>query len=196
MEHVRFKPWVGKDYCTKGFNGKKILALGEKHHCKPEEAVPEITCNVIKGLLNIDNEREGYDSTFTNFEKAMTGKELSFEERVEFWHSLIFYNYVQTHVSAPRDKPTAQQFEESRPAFFEILEEYKPDLIIVWWKRLWGKLPDCRESGESVLDDDEPLYYYTINDKKIPAYRICKPPPGDGWDYWTKYLQEAIRLAL
>ena len=33
MEHVFFKPWVGKDYESGGIFGKKILVLGESHTC-------------------------------------------------------------------------------------------------------------------------------------------------------------------
>lgn len=33
MENVFFLPWVGSQYQTKGYNGKKNLVLGESHIC-------------------------------------------------------------------------------------------------------------------------------------------------------------------
>ena len=33
MKNVNFRPWVGKDYFTKGYYGKRILVLGESHYC-------------------------------------------------------------------------------------------------------------------------------------------------------------------
>ena len=33
---VKFRPWVGTNY-KKGFQGKKILILGESHYCKEDD---------------------------------------------------------------------------------------------------------------------------------------------------------------
>ena len=33
MKNVFFKPWVGENYYSKGFNGKRILVLGESCYC-------------------------------------------------------------------------------------------------------------------------------------------------------------------
>lgn len=34
MSEINFKPWVGKKYLSEGYNGKRILVLGESHYCK------------------------------------------------------------------------------------------------------------------------------------------------------------------
>ena len=32
MEYVNFRPWIGKTYYTTGYEGKRILVLGESHY--------------------------------------------------------------------------------------------------------------------------------------------------------------------
>ena len=34
MEHVNFRPWIGKNYNTRGYKGNRILVLGESHYCQ------------------------------------------------------------------------------------------------------------------------------------------------------------------
>ena len=36
MSNINFKPWIGKNYLTKGYQGKRILVLGESHYCSKE----------------------------------------------------------------------------------------------------------------------------------------------------------------
>jgi hypothetical protein len=61
---------------------------------------------------------------------------------VEFWQSVVFYNYVQVPMSGSRKSPTAEDFADGVVPFFEVLAAYQPDLVIVWGKRLWEHLPD------------------------------------------------------
>ena len=51
MKHVRFEPWKGENYLTSGFNGKKVLVIGESFYCSEEEAVPTLTKKVITDYL-------------------------------------------------------------------------------------------------------------------------------------------------
>lgn len=149
MKNVRFQPWVGKNY-NSGINGKRVMVLGESHYCANEdEATASITNNVILDLLNPDSEHEPYKNTYTKFERAIAGKPLSFTEKAHVWNSLLFYNYVQTPISAARVSPTAAEFAASEKAFFEILEHYRPHCIVVWGERLYTNLP---QKGHQAKD--------------------------------------------
>ena len=53
MEHVFFKPWVGKNYQKRGFNGKKILVIGESFYCSEEDAVATLTDKIVNDYLAI-----------------------------------------------------------------------------------------------------------------------------------------------
>jgi len=111
MENVNFRPWIGKKYNTTGYEGKRILVLGESHYCgnelgegkrcfplcKKENMLPDCfsqTEDVIKWYLS-EYTGEPFQRTFVCFERAVVGRELSQEEREEFWQSIMFYNYIQ-----------------------------------------------------------------------------------------------------
>lgn len=142
MGKMHFKPWVGKSY-ARGINGKRVMALGESHYCAtPKEAVADLTSNVVNYYLSQEREHEGWMNTYTRFASAlMSGKKLSRAECVEAWNKILFYNYVQVPISAPRVAPTSEQFATGEKPFFELLEQYKPHRILVWGKRLYNNLP-------------------------------------------------------
>ena len=129
MKHVKFLPWVGDRYQI-GWNERRILVLSESHYClSPEEVVPQITNRVMTDLLDANSEHESYKNTFTKFGNALMGKPLSFDEKKAFWHSVLFYNYVQVPLPAARIAPTEEEFAISETAFFEVLDTYQPDYI-------------------------------------------------------------------
>lgn len=182
---VKFKPWVGENYETGIHQGKKLLILGESHYCANSEtkATEDITIKVIEDLLDPFSEHEGYKNTYTKFAKAVVGeKQFSDETKKEFWQHVIFYNYVQTAISGARIAPTAEQFKNSEQAFFEIISQYQPDLIIVWGKRLYNnlpqqgtQLPDLQISQGIYAGESSEVWSYTIGGKTIALLPITHP---------------------
>ena len=182
---VKFKPWVGENYETGIHQGKKLMILGESHYCaKPEtEATEDITIKIIEDLLDPFSEHEGYKNTYTKFAKAVVGeKQFSDETKKEFWQHVIFYNYVQTAISGARVSPTTEQFRNSEQAFFEIISQYQPDLIIVWGKRLYNnlpqqgtQLPDLQISQGIYAGESSEVWSYTIGGKTIALLPITHP---------------------
>ncbi len=94
--------------------------------------------------------------------------------------------------------PSEEQFERSLDAFIEVLEEYKPDLIIVWGARLWEMLPDIGRKGEeNVLDNGNgQFYYFKVGDKEIPAYSIYHPSSSSFTYEHSKYLRNGARIRM
>lgn len=182
---VKFKPWVGENYETGIHQGKKLMILGESHYCaNPEtEATEDITIKVIEDLLDPFSEYEGYKNTYTKFAKAVVReKQFSDETKKEFWQHVIFYNYVQTAISGARVSPTTEQFRNSEQAFFEIISQYQPDLIIVWGKRLYNnlpqqgtQLPDLQISQGIYAGESSEVWSYTIGGKTIALLPITHP---------------------
>lgn len=182
---VKFNPWVGENYETGIHQGKKLMILGESHYCaNPEtEATEDITIKVIEDLLDPFSEHEGYKNTYTKFAKAVVGeKQFSDETKKEFWQHVIFYNYVQTAISGARVSPTTEQFRNSEQAFFEIISQYQPDLIIVWGKRLYNnlpqqgtQLPDLQISQGIYAGESSEVWSYTIGGKTIALLPITHP---------------------
>lgn len=200
MENVRFLPWVGR-YYSKGIAGKRIIVLGESHYCASvKDAIPELTINIIKDLFDPNSEHEGYKNTYTKFERALTGKPLSFAEKEEIWNSVLFYNYVQVPLSGARIAPTSEEFASSETAFFEILEEYQPDYLLVWGQRLYKnlprhgyQLPDLQISAEEGF---ETWAYALSNCHTVQVLPIIHPSAAFVPEYWHKVIQAFIQREI
>lgn len=208
MKHVFYKPREGYKYDKNGYLGIKILVLGESHYCgenckncgiKANNNCIDYTINTVENYIKYkkgDSEHEYWMNTFTRFANVMFGEKVSKDKQVELWDSVLFYNYVQSSTPGPRIKPTNEQFNNGAMSFFEVLELYQPDLIIVWGMRLWEKIPNNGEYGNEYLlrNSEERFYNYKINNKEIPALGIKHPSTYHlNMDY-TKYIHEAIRI--
>ena len=215
MSHMNFKPWVGKNYQSTGYKGKRILVLGESHYCikdleqggrcfpycKKENMHNDCfskTQDVMKEFVYEYNGAK-YLQTFLCFERSVLGKELSQQEREDFWQSVIFYNYIQFSQSGARTAPQPEQWAKSELAFKELLEEYMPDYIIVWGARLYGGLPGW-DGEESILQVNEnaktKVWTYNIKGKRIPAIKVHHPsaPTGKNWSYWHEFYKKFLNL--
>ena len=45
---------------------------------------------------------------------------------------MVFYNYLQAAMGGPREAGTGKQYEDAVEPFFEVLEKYRPQYVIVW----------------------------------------------------------------
>ena len=209
MSEINFKPWVGKDYLTNGYQGKRILVLGESHYCISELAEGG-RCYPLCQKKQMDKAcfcqtqavvheavyeygGQSYLHCFVSFERAVTGKVLTQAERVAIWESVMFYNYIQYALPAPRTSPNPEHWGKSEKAFMELLEKYSPDKIIVWGVRLYNGLPDLggHEIKLKVSDEETTdVWMYNINGKDIPALKIHHPsaPTGKNWEYWHEVI--------
>lgn len=211
MENVFYYPRVGKNYETKGYNGLKLLILGESHYCKDwgncikcgklsnRDDCNSFTINVIDNKYFAykkgGGEFEGWMNTYTRFANVFLGDQVDNGTLIDFWDSVIFYNYVQSSTSGPRKSPTHEQFLESEKALNEVLQKYNPDLIIVWGNRLWDALGNGRWGIDYVLGDkNQRFYYFKVEEVEIPAFRIYHPSTSKFNYDAIKYLHEAIHL--
>lgn len=202
MEKVCFNPWIGDSYLEKGYLGKRILVLGESHYCNDCDLCGSIKCDITIGVtkrfLDYKKGIRGFESwmtTYTKFANVFLGEKVDNETLVNFWNSIMFFNYVQLATNGPRISPSQDAFSNSKEAFFEILNEYQPDLIIVWGERLWKNMPSNGTYGEDDILDGKfgKLYYYnSSSNKKIPAFRIYHPSSSYFSYEFTKYLSEAL----
>lgn len=119
-------------------------------------------------------------NTFTKFGNVFYNEWLCPEDSLEFWNSIIFYNYVQYSTEQARVSPKDKEFTNSENAFFAVLEKYNPDIIIAWGKRLWKNLPSngfykTLDDEETSINDGKGLYYYRIGNKDIPIFYVYHP---------------------
>jgi hypothetical protein len=189
MSKVFFKPWIGKNYLTHGYNGIKIFLLGESHYCGDclapcpdyfSEKCKNKTINIVEDFLNYKKgivDHKSYMATYTRFTDIFIGKKISNNELIDFWNSIVFYCYVQIAMDTPRQEPSMEDFETGDEAFVEVMRELQPDVIIVWGNRFWEKRPESFSKGNKDFLDRQgrPLNYYSCNGKKIPAMGIYHP---------------------
>lgn len=216
MSEINFIPWIGDNYLSKGYKGKRILVLGESHYCKNElkqtgRCYPlckkenmkddcfSQTRDVVRSFV-YNYSGEGYLQTFLCFERAVAGKVLSQQEREEFWQGVMFYNYIQYSQSGPRIAPNSEHWKKSEHAFKELLEEYLPDYIVVWGVRLYNGIPGMN-GKESILQINErektKVWTYLVNGKLIPAIKVHHPSSRTGkkWNYWHEFYKIFFELS-
>lgn len=208
MKHVFFKPWVGKNYETGGIFDKKILVLGESHYCggcnqcglKFSPQCEEVnTSKVIQLLLNGYTDK--WTPTFRKFERSLVNKTTTLDDSQKIWNSVAFYNFLQVAMNDKRQGGSAEDYEEGRKAFLEVLENLQPDLIIVWGTtRLYNNLPKINcgwNIGEKIMVDGWPVpngYYQLLNGKKSQLIAVWHPSTSRGysWDWWYKVISTQL----
>ena len=213
IESVSFLPWVGKnyEYGIKGYTehgviygteddpGKRILVLGESHYCAdPNDATEDLTLKIINDFVDSESEHEPYKNTYIKFERALAGRAIDEEERKKLWSHLMFYNYVQTPMGESRISPNNVDFKNKEKAFWDILNRYKPELIIVWGKRLYNNLPKTGKLGP-VLELDEGGYetetwIYNNQEYNTTCLPITHPSSGFSWEFWNEFITKYFKL--
>lgn len=208
MKNVFFKPWVGLNYPD---NCKlKIMVLGDSHICGgcekcgdleyTDDSCREMTTNTIKHFLSYkagEVNHEKWMNTFSRFGNVFMYKTLNHEEHIEFWNSVMFYNFCQFSTNQARKSPTYEEYKDSATAFFEILEEYQPDLIIVWGDRAWKCMPSLEEYSTEIEINGVKggkIYNYMLKSGlTIPAYKV-NHPSSSAFNYsWHPFIQQVIQ---
>ena len=194
MYPLTFLPFVGNNYSTGGIFRKRIMVMGDSHY----GSVPshDITQQVMAWYLDPTVEREGWMNTFLKFERSLVGHETSQAETQQIWQSVIFYNYLQVLLSGPREAGTDRQYKDSSAAFYHMLNNYQPDTLIVWGKRVWQKLPwEGWTEGETIYVDDYPIdngTYTLLNGHRVRVVCVYHPSVGYSWDYWHRVISRFL----
>ena len=192
--HVRFYPWIGKQYKGGKKFGIRLLVLGESHY-KWEPRVPprNETCRIIKKWI-ANSERP--NRFHTKIATAVLNKTPSPEETHDFWHAVAFYNYIQEHLPKPRIRPTSKMWAAAEPAFIEILNIHKPECILVFGKQLWNRMPSIRMEGPklSVGKSERDTRLYPIS-RKHHALASCIRHPSS-WGFSPRGEHSGIMALL
>lgn len=199
MKHVRFEPWKGEEYQTGGIFKKKILVIGESFYCSEEEAVATLTEKVVTDYLAIrkgefrENKGE-WTNTYLKFERSLVGEETTPERSQKIWNSIAFYNYLQVPMSGARESGSKMDYKNAENAFFEVINNLQPDLIIVWGVgKLFNNLPEDRWTWGDLLKVDgweiKNGYYQLENEKQVRCIAVYHPSTGYQWDWWHKVIK-------
>ncbi len=210
MGNVFFKPWVGKEYGNPTAFPKKIMALGESHHCndldkkncsldkclKQPIECQSFTQNVVKSYLSEQDTYERWYITFRKFEQALSGRKLKDEEREKYWNSLLFYNYTQVPMEHPNQRPNNEQIKYSERGFLEVLDQYKPEIIITWGRNIFDAISNSKKQifvTINILDKVVKLPTFEFDlpgDKKCIVFPTYHPAsPRFSPIYWNKIIK-------
>ena len=193
MSKIVFQPFIGKNYSNGGIFGKKILALGESHYCEDGEVCSDLTTKVVRNYLTA-SVSERWMNTFKKFERALAGKTTTPQDSAAIWESVAFYNYLQTPMGDNRIAGTHEDYQNAVEPFFEVLENLRPDVIIIWGQRLWNKTPSQNWTPEDpvVVDGyaNKKGFYSLKNGQKILTVAVYHHPSTSfDWQYCHKVFK-------
>ena len=201
--NIFFLPFIGRYYANGGLFDRRVMVLGDSHYCdggccdygncRMYKQCAQFTQDVIRDCLDENKDRQNWMRTFVKFERSLVEKMTDWALRQKIWDSVMFYNYLQVAMSGPRKAGTSAQYKQAANAFFEVIDKYEPECIIVWGKRLWNNMPNERwqDSDDIVVDGNHIAtgYYLLSNGKRAKVVAVYHPAGGYSWKYWHKVIQ-------
>ena len=155
-QHVFFEPHVGSRYGKPAslFNNR-ILVLGDSHYCRMgcldcgnlqnHSKCSSFTLERVVEYLE-EQERDRWMATYSTFINTVFRRGTSHGERETFFESVAFYNYLQKAAGTNSESASAYAAEYNQEshllAFYEVLENLMPELVIIWGNRVWNALPN------------------------------------------------------
>jgi hypothetical protein len=165
-----FRPWVGDQYETEGFEGMQLLILGESHYGTPGPDDGGLTRHVVMKY----GRNEGRHAFFTTTAKLVLGLTaddyLSDEQQKTFWDRVAFYNYVQDYAGeTPDGEVTPEMWRDAQEPFWTVVEKLAPDAIIILGKRLGKHVPSEEIDVAScvVTHPSAPGFAYDENQEAV-----------------------------
>ena len=106
-------------------------------------------------------------------------------------------NYLQMAMGGPRETGTTEQYRQAARAFFEVLDKFQPEYVILWGQRLWDNTPSERwQEGTDVVVDGKRIavgFYLLSNGRKVKTMAVNHPSVGYSWDYWHRVIQSFLQ---
>ena len=203
-----FRPYVGELYGKPNnfFNGKKVLVIGNSHHCDEEYDVKnrcgskccnyskdchEFTEGVIKWYLQnpkgtgLEPKQKSWRPTYTRFANVFKdGCDVNM-----FYNSVIFYNFLQRAVSNSKAKGSTSEIANSRDLFRRLIEFSKPDYIIVWGvTNVLNNLP--KDDTWQCIDKEGRVYKFKMDEKD---YIVIAPDHPVSFHQTNEQRRELIK---
>jgi len=182
-----YKPWIGDNYRD---TNPRLLILGESHYgpyASREDATIALTSEYVSGKMN-----HSFWTNTMNVVRGQSGNEM--EARKAFWHQVAFYNFVQTSAGpTARIAPSETMFHDAVDAFFCVLDDLKPDCILVLSNRLWVNLPGKglkSRAGKPLGESGETreTWIYDYDGGSALATPINHPSSYFSWPRWHKWV--------
>ncbi len=148
IDGLHFQPWIGEEY----YKGRKLLLLGESHYldAEPDEedfsaGYGDITTDAIRNFLTINDMPTPF---FRN-----TGLIFYPDDCFKIWNEVSFANLIQIALPRAKSQPGPKEIGTIAPAFKLLLDNLKPERVLVLSKRLLIWIP--KDNGSFVSEIEE-----------------------------------------
>jgi hypothetical protein len=186
--------WRGEDYGDEEniLGGARLFVLGEAHYHADAPIgtdMPEITQGVVESYIA---GRMGANAMFFRRIERLVCRRLSRgltqEESRDFWHSVVFSNYIPVIAgNGPGERPPAPLWEGRAPAEFAAnVQKTEAEMVLICGTELWRRkpfnhaVPEAYRVGERGYEGHEIRWsenYFAI------AAHIPHPSGSRGWSY-------------
>ncbi len=187
MTFFRFRPWKGANY-EQGWHGVRTLIVGESHYSGRFDCGEELTQSCVREWAST-----GKGARFwAAIERTMLGDLPA--NRVEFWDSVGFYNYVQD-LLLPHTRPRVAHLRAGQLPFLRALRSLQPELVVIYGKDVWNKgLPPHTHRVANWREGDEEVCGYQLpKTGHIPLVLGNIPHPRGGHSHarWYPVIRRA-----
>lgn len=198
--NTHFQPWIGERYGASGRFHKRVMVLGESHY------------------EWLDNQKLDVDWTQQFIERGIKGSKQRFRTRVaatflghkataeqelhDFWHSIVFANYIPVSVGKGANaEPTEQMWEAAIPRFASLIATHTPDFLLVLGHALWQRVHytfemDGRaERHSNALNEWRTWRYRYSTGQTMLACASKHPSRNYKYQEWHKFVTAMLEAA-
>lgn len=140
MNNDFVEPWVGIKYESPDIFPCRTLIVGESRHAKIVERFnPFIVINFVSDDICGDDPWV-FGKFSTKIRRVIFGQDGDVGP-MGFWGHVAFYTFVQYFVDdALQQRPTHEMWKASVPAFERVVDELKPERILILGLESWRNL--------------------------------------------------------
>jgi len=215
VPNLKYLPWVGKEY-LKGFNNNKILVVAESVYNWEEDAESKKEVDEIinrndfarivafeHGLYFKAEKPSLWDSKIARgIERAVFGKvDLSEDEKLCFWTSIVFHEFVQRPMSGRDEKPIKNDFKIGADVLFDIIHILEPNICLFFGtdyqkiKPISDKFGLELEYPWDAMNGGQPnaMNVFKHNPNVKTSFIFVKHPSSYfSWEQWHEYINDLI----
>lgn len=196
IEGIHFQPWIGKEY----YVGRKLLLLGESHYLDEE---PDEDDDFSKGYddLTIKVVRDKFLSGKINMPFFKNIGLLFYpDDCFKIWDEIAFANAIQIALPHAKSQPEDREIRTIVPAFKLLLDNLKPEKVIVFSKRMWNRwIPEDNANFISHIKENgkkSTVWKYNYSGGKCLATGVCHPSRmfGNSHSLWKPIIDKFISM--
>jgi hypothetical protein len=143
-------PWCGPEY-ELGVDRERIAIVGYSHWLsEDEEDTDKCTIDVVSRVISGEYSDNQFFKQIENY--------FGFESTEAFWNRMLFFNYLPDSIGTGDDRfrtGTSAQIDRAKERFARIIEQRRPNKLLVFSKKGWETFPQNLE--EQAGNDPMPL---------------------------------------